>query len=133
MNFVKEGEKVKIPVLAVKAVGGGDWPTLCHAHFTLEELPHCLLNRRQGEPHKCCVLWRRDKAFPAVADVPPHAVQPIFYVLYYTNCVVLTSSFYDKNCNSVLSVACLTVKLFLCWCTPLHSSSMCRVMRCPEL
>jgi len=39
MNFVKEGRKIKVPVLAVKAVGGVDWSTSCHAHFTLEEPP----------------------------------------------------------------------------------------------
>jgi len=39
MNFVKEGRKIKVPVLAVKAVGGVDWSTSCHAHFTLEETP----------------------------------------------------------------------------------------------
>ena len=37
MNFMKESKKVKVPVFAVKAVGGGDGSTLCYAHFTLEE------------------------------------------------------------------------------------------------
>ena len=107
MNFLKEGKKVKVPVLAVKACRScrgiaqlilSLWERLrwfinsvpC-VLYPRRPPPQCPLNRRLGEPHKHSVLWRRDKAFPAAGNFTTCCLaHTLCTVLYCTVPIVLS-------------------------------------------